>query len=43
MDITVKFTGVLKSITYKDSQELVVKFPKYVNFRPHLGILKRLI
>lgn len=42
MDITVKFTGVLKPIKYKDSQKLVVKFPKHVNFRPHLGILKRL-
>lgn len=42
MDITVKFTGVLKPIKYKDSQKLVVKFPKYVNFKPHLGILKRL-
>lgn len=40
--ITVKFMGVLKPIKYKGNQELVVKFPKkYMNFRPHLGILKR--
>ena len=39
MGITVKFMGVLKPLKYKDNQELIVKFPKYMNFRPHLGIL----
>lgn len=43
MGITVKFMGVLKPINYKDSQGLVVKFrKKYMNCRPHLGILRDL-
>lgn len=43
MGITVKFTGVLKPINYKDSQGLVVKFPKkFMNCRPRLGILRDL-
>lgn len=43
MGITVKFTGVLKPIKYKDSHGLVVKFPKkFMHYRPHLGILRDL-
>lgn len=43
MIIIVTFTRLLKPIKHKDSQELVVRFPKkYMNFRPHLGVLKGL-
>lgn len=37
MDMIVKFTGPLKPIKHKDSQERAVNFLKYIISRPHLG------
>lgn len=43
MGITVKFMGVLKPINCKDNQGPAVKFhKKYMNYSPHLGILRDL-
>ena len=37
MDMIVKFTGVLKPIKHRNSQELAAKFHKNMNSRPHSG------